>query len=288
MKPKLSLVIGILCISFSPIFVKLAAAPAITSGFYRIFIAWLFLLPYCIFNNKLKITRRALIITLTGGLVFGADIAMWNISLLKISATISTLLANLAPVWVGLMSYIFLKKSSGILFWIGTAVAIAGMIILVGYQSVMHMEFNAGILYAIAASVLYAIYIVITKGILPQVGTVTFMFYNMLGAAVFLFAVAMFRNDALAGFDTGTWLCFAGMGLLCQLIGWLTINHSLRTLDSTRVSIALLGQTVIAAFLAMGLLNEKLHLKEIIGSVIVLIGIAVSFLKPKRVSGSVE
>ena len=143
------------------------------------------------------------------------------------------------------MSYLFLKKRSGILFWIGTVIAIAGMVVLVGYQSVLAMEFNEGILYALAASVLYAIYIMITKNILQHIDTFTFMFYNMLGAAVFLLAIAMFRGDALLDFDTGTWLCFAGMGLVCQLAGWLTINHSLRTLEPTKVSIALLGQTVI-------------------------------------------
>ena len=282
MKPKLSLVIGILCIAFSPIFVKLAHAPALSSGFYRIFIAWLFLLPYCVFTKKLKITRHALVVTVAGGLVFGADIALWNISLLKISATVSTLLANLAPVWVGLMSYLFLKKRSGALFWIGTFVAIAGMVVLVGYESVISMQFNTGILYAIGASLLYAIYIMITKNVLPYIDTFTFMFYNMLGASVLLLTIALLKGDAIVGFDTYTWLCFGGMGLLCQLAGWLTINHSLRYLDSTRVSIALLLQTVFAAFLAAGLLNEKLHLKEVIGSVIVLAGIAISFLKPKQ------
>ena len=281
MKPKLSLFIGILCISFSPIFVKLAASPAITSGFYRIFIAWLFLLPYCIIKGKLKTSRRALIITIIGGVVFGADIAMWNISLLKISATVSTLLANLAPVWVGLMSFLLFKKRSGLMFWGGTIIAIFGMVILVGYQNVLHLRFNEGILYAIAASMLYAAYLMITKGILKDIDTFTFMFYNMLGASVFLLTIALLRNDALLGFDTATWGCLFGMGVLCQLIGWLTINHSLRYLESTKVAIALLGQTVLAGLLAIGLLGEVLHVKEIIGSVIVLVGIALSFLKRK-------
>jgi drug/metabolite transporter (DMT)-like permease len=282
MKPKLSLVIGIVCISFSPIFVKLAASPAITSGFYRIFIAWVFLLPYCIIKGKLKTTPKALVITVIGGIVFGADIAMWNISLLKISATVSTLLANLAPVWVGLMSYLLFKKKSGYLFWAGTIVAIIGMVILVGYQNVISLQFNEGILYAVAASFLYAVYIMITKGVLKHIDTFTFMFYNMLGASVLLLTIVFLRGDALLSFDTATWGCFIGMGVLCQLIGWLTINHSLRYLESTKVSIALLGQTVIAGFLAIGLLGEVLHLKEIIGSVIVLAGIALSFLKVKK------
>jgi len=282
MNPKASLVIGILCISFSPIFVKLAGASPITSGFYRIFLAWLCLLPYCLAKGNLKIARKDLMVALLGGVVFALDIAVWNLSLTKISATVSTLIANLAPVWVGLMTYFIFKKAAGRLFWIGTCVAIAGMVILVGYQHLLALELNAGILLALLASLFYAIYIVITRGILQNISTVTFMFYNMLAGSVFLFIINLFLHNQMVDFSLSTWLCFLGMGVLCQLAGWLTINHSLRFLESTKVSIALLSQTVIAGFLAIFLLNETLELNEIIGSAIVLAGIAVTFLRPKK------
>ena len=282
MNPKASLIIGILCISFSPIFVKLAGASPITSGFYRIFLAWLCLLPYCLAKGNLKIARKDLMIALLGGVIFALDIAVWNLSLMKISATVSTLIANLAPVWVGLISYLILKKASGRLFWIGACVAITGMVILVGYQHLLALQFNTGILLALLASLFYAIYIVITRGILQNISTVTFMFYNMLAGSVFLFAINLFLHNQMVDFSLSTWLCFFGMGVLCQLAGWLTINHSLRFLESTKVSIALLSQTVIAGFLAIFLLSETLDLKEIIGSAIVLAGIAITFLKPKK------
>jgi len=282
MNPKASLIIGILCISFSPIFVKLADAPAITSGFYRIFIAWACLAPYCIAKGKLKIGRKELIIALIGGLVFASDIAVWNISLLKISATVSTLIANLAPVWVGLLGYLLFKKKAGKLFWTGTCIAIAGMVILVGFQSIIKLQFNIGILLALLASLLYAIYILITKGILQKISTITFMFYNMLAGSMFLLIINIIQQNKLVSYDMPAWLCFLGAGLICQLTGWLTINHSLRFLDSTRVSIALLAQTVLACFWAILLLNERLEFKEIVGSVIVLAGIAVTFLKPVK------
>ena len=116
MNPKASLIIGIICISFSPIFVRLAGLSPITSAFYRIFIAWMCIMPYCIIKKELKISRKNLITALIGGIVFGADIAVWNTSLLKISATISTLVANLAPVWVGLLSFILFRKKRGTYF----------------------------------------------------------------------------------------------------------------------------------------------------------------------------
>lgn len=279
MNPKLSLAIGILCISFSPIFVKLAGTSPLGAAFYRVFIAWLCLIPYCIIKNKLRVNRKQLIIAVIAGVVFAADVAVWNMSLLKISATVSTLIANLAPVWVGLMSFLLFRKLSGKLFWIGTCVAILGMVILVGYQHILHLEFNAGILLALLASLFYAGYIMITKNIMAGIDVFTFMFYSMLGAAAFLFIISLFMDINIVDFPLRVWLCFIGMGLLCQLAGWLTINYSLRYLESTKVSIALLSQTVFAGLLAVFLLNEKLEVNEIIGSAIVLAGIAITFLK---------
>jgi drug/metabolite transporter (DMT)-like permease len=240
------------------------------------------LAPYCIVKGQLKIERRDLLIALLGGVVFGADIAVWNLSLMKISATISTLIANLAPLWVGLLSFLILRKKSGASFWMGTWIAIFGMVILVGYQQILHLQFNIGLILALIASLFYAIYIMITKGILQKISTVTFMFYNMLGASVFMLLICGFQHDEMLNFPASTWGYLLGMGLICQLAGWITINYSLNYLDATKVSVALLSQTVIAGIWAMFFLNEKLEFKEIAGSIIVLSGIAVTFLKRRQ------
>ena len=279
MNPKLSLFIGIIAIAFSPIFVKLAGAEAVTSAFYRILIAWLLLAPYCIIKRKLNISRKDMWLCQLAGIVFASDVATWNTSILMISATVSTLLANLAPVWVGLMSFIFLSKRSGWLFWVGTFVAIAGMVVLVGLQDLMKLKLNGGIMLAVTASVLYSIYIMLTKGVLQRVETITFMFYNMLGSSVFLFCIELFKDAELVHFPTHTWLYFIGMGALCQLLGWITINYAIGKLSATKTAVALLSQTVFTAIIAAILLHEKLELKEIVGSVIVLVGIGITFVK---------
>jgi drug/metabolite transporter (DMT)-like permease len=281
MNPKLSLAIGILCISFSPIFVKLAGVSPIGAAFYRVFVAWLCLLPYCIIKNKLHVNKAQLIGALAAGVIFASDVAVWNMSLLKISATVSTLIANLAPVWVGLFSFLIFKKKSGVLFWLGTVIAISGMVVLVGYHHILHLELNAGILLAILASLFYAAYIIITKNVMTGIDVFTFMFYSMLSAFVFLLIISGFLNENMVHLSLKVWICFVGMGLLCQLTGWLTINYSLRYLESTKVAISLLSQTVFAGLLATFLLNEKLETNEIIGSVIVLAGIAITFIKLK-------
>jgi drug/metabolite transporter (DMT)-like permease len=283
MNPKLSLALGILFISFSPVFVKLADASPIVCAFYRIAFAWVCLLPYCLYKRNLKMARKDMLLALLGGLVFAGDVAVWNVSIKMISATVSTLLANLAPVWVGLLSYLLYKKTSGWLFWLGTVIAIAGMIVLVGINQVLHLQFSMGIVLAVTASVLYAIYMLLSKDVLKRIATLPFMFYTMLASTVFLLLIAVLLHNELGHFNAKTWWSFAGMGIICQLAGWITINYAISFLESTKVSIALLSQTVTTGILAVVLLNESLEVKEIAGSVIVLAGIALTFLKPKVV-----
>lgn len=284
MNPKLCLVIGILCISFSPILVKLADAPPVVSAFYRLLMAWVVLAPYVVLKGKLAIQRKDLLLALLGGLIFASDIAVWNTSLILISATVSTLVANLAPLWVGLLSYLIWQKKSGPLFWIGTGIAIAGMVVLVGFANLVQLHLNIGLILALVASLLYAMYILITKNILQRIHTLTFMFYSMLSGVIFLFVFCSFRNENLLHYTPATWFYFVVMGILCQLTGWVTINYAIMHLEATKVSIALLSQTVIAGILATFLLNEILDLKEIVGSIIVLVGIAVTFLKRRPIN----
>jgi drug/metabolite transporter (DMT)-like permease len=281
MNPKLSLAIGIVCISFSPIFVKLADASPVICAFYRIFFAWICLLPYCLYKGNLKMQRKDIILAMVGGLVFASDIAVWNLSIKLISATVSTLVANLAPVWVGLLSYLLFRKRSGWLFWAGTCIAIVGMVVLVGASNLIHLQLNIGILYAVASSLLYAIYILTTKDILKRISTLPFMFYSMLAAGVFLLILSLLLGNDLFHYNLKTWSSLAAMGIICQLMGWITINYAISHLESTRVAITLLSQTVVTCLLAVCILNESLALKEIIGSVIVLTGIAITFLKRK-------
>ena len=284
MNPKASLIFGILCISFSPILVKLADASPIVSGFYRMTFAWVVLAPYVLFKGELTIARKDLLLALLGGVIFAADIAVWNMSLVLISATVSTLIANLAPVWVGLLSYIFLRKKSGPLFWVGTFIATAGMVVLVGVRNLLHLHINLGLLLALAASFLYSLYILLTKGILQCINTITFMFYSMMASVVFLLVICILQGDKLFHYQPITWFYFAAMGILCQLVGWITINYAIMKLEATKVTVSLLTQTVIASILAAFLLHEKLGVKEIIGSIIVLGGIAVTFLRPKKLN----
>ena len=269
----LILFLGILCISWSAIFVKLADVSGLSSAFYRMFIGFLGVLPIWMLRRRRVVEVKSIALALLCGVIFAFDIAVWNISILLTKAAISTLIANLAPVWVGIGAILFLKEKPGRIFWIGTAVALFGVSIIVGLSQIYHSKLNAGHFLAIVASLFYAIYLLIMRKGRQQLDTVTFTMISMLSSTVVLLFIALTANAQLWGFTTQTWEALAGIGLISQLGGWLAINYAIAFMPATIASVSLLSQSVFTALIAIPVLGEKLTWMEVFGAVIVLTGI---------------
>jgi drug/metabolite transporter (DMT)-like permease len=110
-KPRLALAFGILCISIFPILVKLKMTPGLISAFYRMAIAISLLLPYVHITKKFKLPKtNVLLLSILCGVLFASDVAAWNIAIQESSATQASLLVNLSPIWVGIISFAFFKS----------------------------------------------------------------------------------------------------------------------------------------------------------------------------------
>lgn len=269
----LILLLGILCISWSAIFVKLADVSGLGSAFYRMFIGFLGVLPIWLFRKRSYTDLKSISVALLCGVIFACDIAVWNISILLTKAAISTLIANLAPVWVGVGAILFLREKPGRIFWIGTAIALFGVSVIVGIDKIYNSRLNIGHFLAILASLFYAVYLLIMRKGRQRLDTVTFTMISMLASSIVLFVIALLTRTPLSGFSTSSWQALAGLGLISQLGGWLAINYAIAYMPSTIASVSLLSQSVFTALIAVPVLGEKLTQVEVFGALIVLTGI---------------
>jgi drug/metabolite transporter (DMT)-like permease len=275
---KLALALGILCISIFPILVRLHLTGGLISAFYRMFIAAMLLIPYVVLTKKLSIpSLKNLLLAGLCGIVFASDIAIWNIAIQKSSASQATLLANLSPVWVGIISFLFLKNKPSLNFWIGTIISLFGMIILVGFQVFIELNLNLAFMLAVLAGILYSIYLLISKSILVQTDVLSFLSIVLFSSSLFLGLVCWFTNQAFTGFTPSGWFVLFIQGAICQLVAWILISYSMKHLPTTRVSVSLLAQSVLAIFWAWLFLDEKMNLYQIIGAVFLLLGIRFTF-----------
>jgi len=296
-----ALALGVGCISFSAIFTKWSGVPGPVSAFYRVLIATVALaIPYAIHlyrqrkrsarltslastgaageteqarHSAIRIPRSAFALTALAGLFFAGDLASWNTSLQFTSAANSTLLGNLSTIWVCLGALLIFHESLKRRFWLGMIIAVVGVVIVVGQDVFAQLHFGWGDLIAVGSSVFYASYILTTGHTRRHMGTLPFMWLNTAAATAILLVFVLATGQTLLGFPPETWWSLLALGLISHALGWLSINYSLGHLPASLTAVTLLSQPVLTALLAVPLLNEGLSPFQIVGGLIVLLGI---------------
>jgi drug/metabolite transporter (DMT)-like permease len=277
-KPRLALICGILCISIFPILVKLRLTPGLISAFYRMAFAVILLLPYVLLSGNFKIpTLKFTLLAALCGILFASDVAVWNIAIQESSATQASLLTNLSPVWVGVGSFLFLKSKPAANFWIGTLVALFGMITLVGFEFFIDLNFDQAFLFAVLSGILYSIYLLVSKNVLSTVDVLSFMTISLLASSIYLGILCYSLNEPFTGFSDAGWFVLVLQAVICQLCAWLSISYATQHMRATRVSLSLLSQAVITSILAWLFLEEKITLQMVFGGIVLLFGIRITF-----------
>lgn len=279
-KPKITLIIGILCISVFPILVKLNLTPGLISAFYRMAFALVILTPIALILKKFKIpSLPQMALAFLCGILFGSDVAVWNISIQESSATQASLLTNLSPIWVGIATFLWLKPKPKLNFWIGTLIAFLGMGTLVGFQVFSELNFDRAFNFGVLSGIFYAAYLLISKKILTQIDVISFMILSLFASTLYLGIICLITNEPFTGFSSEGWMVLVIQAVVCQLGAWLLISYTTQHMKATTISLSLLAQAVITAIMAYLFLNEKITLQMVLGGLILLLGIRVTFIE---------
>src|SRR5438552_439085 len=157
MKPALgALLLGATCIALSPIFVRVSEAGPTATAFWRVALAvpplWL------LHALRREAAPRAYLakwpLLVAAGVAFAGDLGFWHTSIKLTSVANSTLLANLASLFVTLAAWIFLGQRPTRLFLAGLVAALAGVALLVNAS----LEFSGTALTGDALGVVTAVF----------------------------------------------------------------------------------------------------------------------------------
>ena len=287
LKAYLALALAVAGITWSAIFVRWAGVPGTASAFYRVLIAGAVLIPWrCARGGPRRgpastveaaPTTAAAWLAVAGGVFFALDVALWNTAVMSTRAAVASVLGNNTPFFVGMMSWVILRRRPRASFWIGLALALAGCLLI------MSADLRAGgpagnltgDLLALIASVFFAAYLMTTERIRASMDTLTFNTLAIAGSIVTLLVACVVMGVPLSGYPPRAWLAFAGLGLISQLMGYFALVYALGHLPATVTSVGLLAQVPGTALLAMVLLGEPLSGLQIVGGAIVLGGIYV-------------
>ncbi len=273
--PYLALLLGSLAIAFAAIVVKWANVPGTVAGFYRMIIATtLVAIPFVRqVQRDAPFSRRHIQLAIVAGIFFALDVAVFYTAISITSVANATLFGNTSPVWVSLGALIFFKERLRPAFWLGVALAMVGIVVIVGQDFITHPTLGAGDLFGLSAGFFYGTFFLIAQRAREQLSSLAAWWISAAASAVTLFVLSVVFGQPLFGYPLQSYLNLVAVALLAQMGGWLAINYALGRLPASIVSPTLLIQPVVTALLAVPLLGQTLGEAQIVGGLLVIVGI---------------
>ena len=291
--PFTALFLGILIVSMASVLIRGAQkeASSLVIAAYRLAIASLILLPivWLGYRDELRrLTRKQVMLAALSGFFLAIHFATWISSLEFTTVASSVVLVSTTPLWVALLSPLVLHERPGRAVAVGMVIALIGGM-LVGVSDVCRLGSGGlscppvavfvqgkafwGNLLALMGALSASVYLLAGRWLRPHVSLMVYIFTVYGIAAIVLALIVAISGQRVTGFSPITYLFLVLLAVGPQLLGHTAYNYGLRYLSAAMVSVAMLGEPIGSTLLALMILKEIPTLLEIIGGVIILIGI---------------
>ena len=291
----IAIIIAVLAVSTASIFIRFAQreAPSLVIAALRLTFASLILAPIALARYRAELqglSRTDLLLGLLSGIFLAIHFATWISSLEYTSVASSVVLVSTGPLWVALLSPIFLKEPLTKPVLIGMLLALLGGTVIglsdscqveKGFACPPLSEFVHGRAFwgnflALAGAWAVAGYLMIGRRLRGGMTLIPYIFVVYGIAAIVLLGFMFTAKQNPIGFSPIFYVWILLLALVPQLIGHSTYNWALRYLPAALVSITTLGEPISSALLAYFILHEAPTLLTILGGILILAGIYIS------------
>ncbi len=263
--------------------------PAYTLGFTRWTVGTLVLLPFAwrrIAGDRAWLGANWKQVILAGFLMPFMGAGLTYVALIHTEAINAGVLQTSLPVFIIILSWLVLRERTTAAQWLGTCVAIAGVLYIVSRgraEVLLGMSFNIGDAILIACNLGLAGYAVTVRRMAPGYHPLTLLtLVCAVGAAIHapFFALEMISDEPFrASVAAVASLAFVAIfPSVIAVMGW---NHAIRTLGAPRTGFYMYLVPVIAVVVAVPLLGEGIGIYHLIGGALIAAGVSVSTRRPR-------
>ncbi len=284
--PMVALAIAVVAVSTSAILIELSHAPSIIKAFYRVLFTTLLLAPLAVtrYRDDLRtISRRDLLVALVTGGALAVHFVTWFESLEWTTVAASVTLVQSQPLFVAFGAWALLDERVTRRTMVGIAIALVGMVGmsfggLISGAAVAGQRPLYGNALAVVGAIAAAGYVLAGRSLRQRVSLIPYVtiVYGVCTVALFGVALTSDATVALTAYPPTEWLLFLGMAVGPGIFGHTVINWSLKYVESSVVSVSLLGEPVGSTLLALVLLQQVPGIATVIGGLVVLGGIYVT------------
>ncbi len=289
MAPYAVLFVGVLIASTSSIMITGAIGLGIsplTIAAGRISMASLILTPLAWAKagpELRRVSRRDLGLAMIAGLCLAAHFASWISSLAYTSVASSTALVTTNPVFVALATWLIFRERLTFGAWAGVLLTVLGSALIgLSDRSGAGAAPLLGDGLALLGAVTVSGYFLLGRLLRARLSLLPYIWLVYSTAAVVLLAAIALTGQTLLGLPPVGYLLILGLAVGPQLLGHTSFNWAIKYLSPTLVTVAILGEPIGSAAMALLMFHQPLMPMQLAGGGVLLFGIAVATLAERR------
>ena len=276
-----ALFLGAIAMGSSPVFVRYAEIGPFASAFWRVTLALPPLLIWYWLETRERGTFRAELFQMNGavlltGIFFAGDLFFWHLSILHTTIANAALMACLAPVWVILLSGIFIGEKVEARAYLGLILCLAGAALLIGSSFAIAPERLVGDLYGVVTSLFFGLYFLSLRVARRTQGAAGVTLKSAFVTALVLFIITLISGQNFWPHSLVGVSALLALGFFSHLGGQGLLAVALGSLSATFSSLVIFIEALAAAILGWLIFSEELTLLQCAGGGLILIGIWVA------------
>lgn len=283
--PYIPIIIGVVSVSLSAIFVKLASADAGVIAFYRMFFSILIMSPWFIMKYRHEIrvlSKRDWLFSSIAGVFLAFHFILWFESLNYTSVASSTVLVTMQPLFAFIGTYLFFKEKITIKTIVAGSIAILGSVLISWGDFQISGSALYGDILALIACALVTGYLLFGQDVRQRLSLVTYTMVVYSVSTITLFFYIIIKGESFGPYPAIDWMWFLLLAIIPNLLGHNLFNWALKWVSTNVISIAILFEPVGAALLAIFIFNEYLTATQIAGGIVVIFGIMLFVVDLKK------
>lgn len=272
--------------AFSVSKLGVSAVPPFLFAFLRNLVASLFLIPFYLYKRKRaklqplppRFYQYILLMGLTGVCLF---YIFFNLAMTYMSASTGAIVQGITPAVIAIPAVFFLKEKLDGITILGIVLSIAG-VVLVGFVHAGNSESSTavGSILMILSVACWATYTIVSKSIHTYDAIVITALSTFTGTVFLIPAVVIeLWGRPVPAISWQGWASIVYLGVFASAISYILYNRALKTLTAAQVGNFLNLDPVIGVIIAILFLKEKISGWQVVGGVLVLVGIWLSSAK---------
>ena len=286
------MVVAALAMSVSPSLVRLADVGPFASAFWRVFLAlpvlwmWMRREESSASGDAASPRARFTLATVLAGLCFAGDLFFWHLSVMHTTVANATFFATTAPIWVVLFGWLFLRQAVGRQVLVGLGLCVLGGAALVAQSFTLNPGHVLGDGLGLVTGIFFGLYFLAVAAARGRSGAARVTFELSLITAVVLFCVAWAFEPRPIPKAASGWGVLLTLALVSHAGGQGLLSVALGRLPAAFSSLVIFLEAIAAAGFAWLLLGEAVTLVQVLGGVVIIVGIWIARPRETRAAAS--